>query len=161
MLTLHCWLTEAIALQPHSCTHHVVCHTIWQKSQQFSKFNQHVVGYSTITSIIGMESRGSLEFLRSQRCPPPQRHWLRGWAFSPEGPAVRAHWSLWKACLYGYFSLAMAMLLALTSAQRVGYSSLLLQPKQPQHDFSDQIPPLMHTAEAVTALTLLYISVLH
>lgn len=152
MLTLHCWVTEPMALQPHSCKHHVVCHMIRQISQHFSQIQPMMLVIQPITNIIGMESRES--GIPSRSPVLPQRRWLRGRAFSPEGPGVRTHWN---ACLYGYFSLAMTMLLALTSAQRVGYSSLLLQPKQPRHDFSDQIPTLVRTAEAVTALTLLYI----
>lgn len=155
MLTLHCWLTEPMALQPHSCKHHAVCHTIHKTSQHFSNFSQDNNQHHRH----GEQGESGIP---SQPPVLPQRPWLRGRAFSPEGPGVRTQWGLWKACLYGFFSLAMTMLLALTSAQRVGCSSLLLQPKQPRHDFSDQIPPLMRTAEAVTALTLLYIvSVLH
>lgn len=97
-----------------------------------------------------MESRESPEFLRGH-----QRSRRGGGASHLKVLVSENQWSLWNECLGGYFSLAMTMLLALTSAQRVGYSSLLLQPKQPRQDFSDQIPPLMRTAEAVTALTLL------
>lgn len=134
MLTLHCWVTEPTALQPHACKHHRVRQAVRQISQHFQVppacwlFNQWPTSSARRAGESGITGAPS-EVLDG------------GGGFSPEGPGVRTHWSLWNACLCGYFSLAMTMLLALTSAQRIGYSSLLLQPKQPRRDCSDQIRP--------------------